>query len=70
MDWHHVDSRPIDQIGYDADALEAHVLFKSGRTYIYSEVSSATWDDFFNAPSKGTFLNDELKAKGYPCREV
>jgi len=70
MDLIYVDSSNIDQIGYDEAAAEAHVIFKSGRHYIYSEVTQDVWEQLRDAPSKGRFLNDELKAKGYPCRET
>lgn len=70
MDLIYVDSSNVDQIGFDADAGEAHVIFKNGRHYIYSDVSSETWDRFLNAASKGTFVNQEFRAKGYPYREV
>lgn len=66
MEMVYVDSTSIDQIGYDEGANEVHVIFKSGRRYIYSEVSLEVWERFRNAPSKGTFLNEEFKAKGYP----
>lgn len=70
MDMIYVDSSNVDQIGYDAYDGEAHVIFKGGRHYIYSEVNQDVWDRFRNSPSKGQFINEEFKAKGYPCREV
>jgi hypothetical protein len=71
MDMIYVDSTSVDQIGYDEDAREAHVIFKRGdRHYIYSDVSTDVWDRFRDSTSKGTFVNEELKAKGYACREV
>lgn len=66
----YVDSSNVDQIGYDEYEGEAHVLFKGGRHYIYSEVTQEVWEQFRNAPSKGRFVNEEFKAKGYPCREA
>lgn len=70
MDMIYVDSSNIDQIGYDEPAGEAHVIFKSGRHYVYSDVSQEVWDFFNTSQSKGRFVNEEFKAKGYPCREV
>jgi hypothetical protein len=70
MDMIYVDSTNVDQIGFDEDAGEAHVIFKNGRHYIYSEVSAEIWEKFRDSPSKGTFLNQEFKAKSYPCREA
>lgn len=70
MDMIYVDSSNVDQIGYDAFEGEAHVIFKSGRHYIYSDVTQEVWQHFCDSSSKGRFINDEFKAKGYPCREV
>lgn len=70
MDLIYVDSSNVDQIGYDEYVGEAHVIFKGGRHYIYSEVTQEVWELFQDAPSKGRFVNEELKAKGYPCREI
>lgn len=70
MDLIYVDSSNVDQIGYDEFEQEAHVIFKSARHYVYSEVTQEVWERFRDASSKGTFLNQEFKAKGYPCREV
>ena len=69
MDLIYVDSTSIDQIGYDEDQHEAHVVFKNGHHYVYSEVSQDVWDRFKDAPSKGKFINEEFKAKGYPYRQ-
>jgi len=65
-----VDSSNVDQIGYDEIVRETHVIFKSGRHYVYSEVNPETWEQFRHSDSKGRFVNQEFKAKGYPCREI
>lgn len=70
MDLVYVDSSNVDQIGYEEYEGEAHVVFKSGRHYIYPEVTQEVWERFRDAPSKGRFVNEEFKAKGYPYREV
>lgn len=70
MEMIYVDSTSLDQIGFDETAGEAHVVFKDGRHYIYSNVTQETWARFLDAPSKGVFLNAEFKSKGYPFREV
>lgn len=70
MELFYVDSSNVDQIGYDQENLEAHVIFKSGRHYVYSQVSPDVWQQFEAASSKGTFVNTEFKAKAYPYREV
>jgi hypothetical protein len=60
-----VDSSNIEGIGYDDDRQELHVWFLSGSYYIYSEVPRQIFDDFTNAPSKGSFLNREVKGRGF-----
>lgn len=70
MDLIYVDSSTVDQIGFEEYEGEVHVIFKSGRHYIYSNVNLEVWEQFRDSPSKGIFLNKEFKAKGYPCREV
>ncbi|GBC58084.1 KTSC domain-containing protein [Pseudomonas aeruginosa] len=70
MDLIYVDSSNVDQIGYDEYQSEAHVIFKNGRHYIYSEVTQEIWERFRDASSKGKFVHEEFRAKGYPCREI
>lgn len=70
MDLFYVDSKSVDQIGYDEDQCEVHVVFKNGRHYVYSEVPKEVWDSFKDASSKGTFINQEFKAKGFPYRQL
>lgn len=57
----YVDSSNIEAIGYDDDTQELHVQFLSGGCYIYSDVPRKIFDDLMNAPSKGSFLNREVK---------
>lgn len=67
----YVDSESVDQIGYDGDSQEAHVIFKKGgRHYIYSGVTPETFESLRHAPSIGGFVNQEFKQKGYSFREV
>ena len=56
-----IDSSNIEAIGYDDDAQELHVQFLSGGYYIYHEVPRQIFDDLMLAPSKGSFLNREVK---------
>lgn len=60
-DMTYVDSSNIESIGYDESSQELHVRFLSGGYYIYQQVPSYVFDDFINAPSKGSFLNREIK---------
>jgi hypothetical protein len=68
MEFVYVDSSNVEQIGYDAEWSELHVIFKNGSHYVYSEVPPDVWDAFLNAPSKGVFLNTDIKKGGYPYR--
>ena len=71
MDMIYVDSKTVDQIGYDEDAREVHVIFKRGeRHYIYSEVTPEVWEQFRHSQSKGNFIHEEFKAKSYSYRQV
>lgn len=56
-----VDSSNVEAVGYDDDTRELHVRFVSGGYYIYHEVPRQIFDDLMNAPSKGSFLNREIK---------
>ena len=59
--WTEVESSNIDQIGYDEDRQELHVLFNSGSEYVYAGVSDTTVKAFIEADSKGKFLNQYIK---------
>lgn len=69
MELSYVDSSTLDQIGYDEVEQEVHVIFKTGRHYIYSGVGPDVWEQFRDSPSKGIFLNQEFIAKGYDYRQ-
>ncbi|MCH8080061.1 MAG: KTSC domain-containing protein [Proteobacteria bacterium] len=57
-----VDSSNIEAIGYDDDTQELHVQFLSSGYYVYSDVPREVFDDLMNSPSKGSFLNREVKS--------
>jgi hypothetical protein len=57
----YVDSSNVEAIGYDDDTQELHVYFLSGGCYIYHDVPRQIFDDLIGAPSKGSFLNREVK---------
>lgn len=61
VEMNYVDSSNIEAIGYDNDAQELHVRFLSGTTYIYHGVPSEVYENLMSAPSKGSFLNREIK---------
>jgi hypothetical protein len=57
----YVDSSNIEAIGYDETALELHIQFLSGGYYVYHDVPRGIFDELMYAPSKGSFLNREIK---------
>ena len=57
----YVDSSNIEAIGYDDNTRELHVQFLSGGYYVYHDVERQRFDALMSAPSKGSFLNREIK---------
>lgn len=60
-DMTYVDSSNIEQVGYDSDTMELHVVFKDGALYVYTDVPVQIFEELLVAPSKGSFLNREVK---------
>ena len=57
-----VESESIELVGYDEQTQELFVRFHNrGRTYAYEDVSPAQFDALLAAPSKGRYLNWEIK---------
>jgi hypothetical protein len=56
-----VSSSVIASIGYLARRRMLEIEFVSGSIYRYLDVGQATYDDFLEAPSKGTFFNAHIK---------
>ena len=57
-----VKSTSIELVGYDEDARELYVRFLNrGRTYVYFDVPSEAYAALLEAPSKGRYLNFEIK---------
>jgi KTSC domain len=57
-----VESSSIELVGYDKEAQELYVRFHNrGRTYAYEGVSPAQFEALLAAPSKGRYLNWEIK---------
>jgi hypothetical protein len=61
------DSTSVEEIGYDVDAEEVLVRYKSGGLYAYIGVPAVVWEELRAAPSTGTFVNQVIK--GYPFRQ-
>jgi len=57
----YVDSSNIEQIGYDSDTSELHVVFKDGSLYVYSDIPVQIYEELLGAASKGSYLNREVK---------
>jgi hypothetical protein len=57
----YVDSSNVEAIGYDDNAQELHVQFLSGGLYVYYGVPRQVFDGLMASPSKGSFLNREIK---------
>jgi hypothetical protein len=56
-----VDSSNIEAIGYDDSAQDLHMRFLTGGYYVYHGVPRTVFDELMSAPSKGSFLNREVK---------
>lgn len=64
-----VSSSNISLIGYDSDTEILEVSFLNGSVYEYKNVPQIVYDSLMNAPSHGTFLNNEIKNL-YPSEKV
>lgn len=62
-DWVYVDSSNIEAVRYlsEANPRELQVRFLNGSTYSYSDVPEEIYEEFLNAPSKGSYLNRMIK---------
>lgn len=69
MDRIFISSTNVASIGYDAANETLEVEFKSGAIYQYFNVGSALFDALMMAPSKGQFLNVNIK-NSYPYSRV
>jgi KTSC domain len=57
-----VESTSIELVGYDEGARELYVRFHNrGRTYVYFDVPPEAYSALLEAPSKGRYLNFEIK---------
>ena len=61
MEMKPVYSSMVDAVGYDPDAQELRVQFKSGKVAAYRNVPESVARSVVNAPSVGTALNDFIK---------
>ena len=62
-----VDSSSIAALGYDPEGCVLEIEFReSGQIYRYFGVPAAEYAAFLSAESKGSYLNQEFKQRGYP----
>lgn len=68
---HPVESTTISSLGYDAKKRVMEIEFRaSTEVYRYFDVPAEEYDAFLNAESKGVYLNQIFKPKGYRYIEV
>ena len=60
---HYVDSSNVEAIGYDPATQELYVQFLTSGTYVYLDVEESVFDEFLQAPSKGQYLNWNVKGR-------
>jgi hypothetical protein len=60
---HHVRSRAVRSIGYDADDRVLQVEFNGGKIYNYFRVPPHEFVKLMCATSIGTYLNHEIKPR-------
>ena len=53
-----VDSSMIHAVGYDAKTKTLEVVFNSGQTYLYAEVSRSVYKGLLEADSKGGYIRN------------
>ena len=56
-----VDSSMIRFVRYDPRGRALHIIFTSGKTYIYMDVPREVYDALLKADSKGEFFNEEIR---------
>jgi hypothetical protein len=58
---HYVESTAITRIEYGELSQELVVVFTSGEDYTYYGVPRDVYEGFVNAPSKGQYINTNIK---------
>lgn len=66
---HPVDSTCITAIGYNRLSSTLLIDFYNSR-YSYANVPSDVFEEFMEAPSKGTYLNEDFKPIGYSYTQI
>jgi hypothetical protein len=61
-----LNSTSIASIGYDPERLQLEIEFReSSDVYLYFDVPDEEYTEFMAADSKGTYLNQVFKPRGY-----
>lgn len=63
-----VDSSDVASVGYDEETQELEVTFHKTGTYTYLDVPPQKFAELMAAPSKGRYINLELKQARWPYR--
>jgi hypothetical protein len=65
MEMQTVSSSDISAIGYDFDSATLRIDFIKSGLYEYYGVSQELYEGLMDAPSKGQYLNQNIKKGGY-----
>ena len=60
---HNIGSSLIETAGYDQQKKEMVVKFKTGGTYIYSQIPRDLFNAFLDAESPGKFFHSNIRHK-------
>lgn len=69
MQHYPVSSSNISSIGYDNNTQTLEVVFQNGSVYQYYNVPETIFEALKQAPSKGQFLNSQIK-NAFPYSRV
>lgn len=56
-----VESSAVRFVHYDEAAAQLHVVFTSGRAYVYYSVPRRVYDALLKAPSAGVYFNAQIR---------
>ena len=65
-----VRSSNLKSVGYDPSNSILEIEFHSGRIYHYFKVPLEIYDALMNAPSKGTYLDRNIKKRGFAYNQI
>jgi hypothetical protein len=65
-----VESRSLQELGYDPDEQVLEVLFHNGSLYRYEQVPADVVQALLEADSLGRYFNQEFKPQHYRYRRI